>query len=191
MTHLLFESPLKLVIIELAIALVLLWWVRRSARPAGRLLIGYLLLAAGLLLVQALVVTDAEKIRRVTREMARAVDFGKVEVIQTHLADDFATWGYDRDEFGEFVYEQLEVYRVDEVWVGGAELQVDGAQAGIEFTARARVGTNETGLQPYLGRWRLTLRREGSKWLVTRVENLAGPGAPSGAGTAPRGAFHE
>ena len=182
MSHVLFESPLKLVVIELGVGLVLLWWVRRWARPAGRLLVGYLVLAVGLLVVQALVVTDAEKVRRVTRELARAVDFGEIELIRAYLADDFASWGYDRDGFVEFVYGRLEVYQVDEVWVGGAELRIEGVRAQIEFTARGRVGTNETGLQPYLGRWRLRLRREAGKWVVTRVEYLAGPGVPSGAG---------
>ena len=181
MGNILLESPLKLVIFELAGALALIWWVRRSARPAGRLLGGYLALCVALLAVQALVVTDAEKIRRITRELADAVDFGRVAVIRAHLADDFAAWGHDRDGFMEMVYRELETYRVDDVWVGGAELQIGREQGQIEFTARARVGTEETGLHPYMERWRLAFRREGKTWLVTQVENLGWPGAPTGA----------
>jgi hypothetical protein len=177
--HLLLESPLKLAILELAVALVLLWLVRRRAWPAARVLGGYLLLCVALLAVQYVVVTDAEKIRRVMHEMADAVDFGHVEVIESHLADDFVAWRYDREQFMELVHQHLETYRIDEVWVGGEEIQIERDQAQIEFTARARIGTEELGSQPYMERWRMTLRPEGEEWRVTRVENLGWQGAPS------------
>jgi len=181
MTHLLFESPLQLLIVELGGALVLIWWLRRSGGSAGRPLIGYLVLGLGLLAVQKLVVTDAEKIRTVVYELGRAVDFGRMEVLRAHLADDFAAWGLDRDGFVDHVYDSLETYRVDEVWVGGFELDIDADVGRIEFTARARVGTVELGPQPYMGRWRLTLGRAGREWLVSRVEYLSGPGAANAA----------
>ena len=63
--------------------------------------------------------------------------------------------------------------------VGGEELQIEGDEARIEFTARVRVGTEELGSQPYMERWRMTLRPEGETWRVTRVENLGWQGAPS------------
>jgi hypothetical protein len=185
MESILLESPLKLVILELAGILVLIWWVRRSVRPAGRWLGGYLALCAALLAVQALVVTDAEKIRRITREIAEAVEFGRINVIRAHLADDFAAGGYDRDGFMDLVYRRLETYRVEGVWVGGAELQIGPDDARIDFTARARVGTEETGLQPYMERWRLGFRRDGKTWLVTGVEDLGMPGLATGVRPGP------
>jgi hypothetical protein len=182
MTHLLFESPLQLLVAELGVALVLVWWLRRSAGSARRPLIGYLVLAVALLVIQKLVVTDPEKIRTVAEELARAVDFGQMEIIRGHLAEDFAAWGLDRSEFVDFVHDRLEVYRVDEVWIGGTELAIDRDVGRIEFAARARVSTDQMGPQPYLGRWRLTLSRVGRGWRVNRVEYLAGPGAANAIG---------
>ncbi len=49
--------------------------------------------------------------------------------------------------------------------------------ARVEFTARARVHVDELGIQPYLGRWRLDLRRDEDAWKLIAATELNGPAA--------------
>jgi hypothetical protein len=181
LVHVLLESPLKLVIVELAAALILIAVYRRLASPPRWLLPAAAVAAVALLVVQRAVETDAEHIRRVVREMGRAVDDGDADALRAHLADEFAAWGRAKDDFVDFVYQQLEYYRVDEVRTGGFDLHRRGDAATVEFTARARVSSPELPVYPYVSRWRLEMVRRGEDWLVTRVEELGGPGGASRA----------
>ncbi len=180
---LLLESWLKLLIAELVIGLVLLAVCRRLARVPRWLLPGALFVGVGRFVLQALVETPAEHMRRVVRTVARAVDFGQLDVVSTHLSPRFAAWGYDRNGALEYVRAQLDHYRVDEVRVSAFRIEREGDRAVVEFRGRARVSSEQSPVYPYLARWRVEMVREDNAWRITSADEVAGPG---GATPAPR-----
>ena len=176
MTYVFLESPLVLILLELAVGLILLYVAQRIAVPRW-ILPAFFLLAVALLAVQHLVVTDAEAIRALTRELAGAVDRGDVDTLRRHLHDEFDYRGLNRNRFADLVYQQLQTYGVDEARVAGFEMEIEADLARVEFTARARVHVDELGIQPYLGRWRLDLRRDDDAWKLITATELNGPAA--------------
>ncbi len=176
MTYVLLESPLVLIVLELAVGLVLLYVAQRIAVPRW-ILPAFFLLAVGLLAVQHFVVTDAEAIRALTRELAGAVDRADVDTFRGYLHDEFDYRGLNRNRFADLVYQQLQTYGVDEARVGGFEMEIEGDLARVKLTARARIQMDDVGIQPYLGRWRLDFRRDKDTWKLIAATELNGPAA--------------
>ncbi len=176
---LLFESRIALLTALGLVEFVLLWiWARRRTRRTRRRA-GVGLVVAGLLLsVQALVVTDREKIMAICREMACAVEEGAVDQVGRHVASDFAAGGVDRAGLLAGLTRMLTHVHIEEPRLSDFEVLVTGNEAQVTFQARCRVASAELVEGGIISRWELTFRRVGDRWQVVAIQPLPTLGFP-------------
>ncbi len=172
-----FESPWALVPILVFIELVLLqiWQWRRSVLT-GRLAAGGLAAIPLLIVLQVVVVTDAERIRSLCRRMAAAVGRGDIPGLGGHIADGFhaeirgETWG--KTELLAGAKRALTRWDVQEERLGGFEIDLEDDEARVNLRATCRLIT-EMGIIPrHVSFWRLTLRRTNGSWEVVHVKPI-------------------
>ncbi len=173
----LFENEYVLIPLLFVVELVLLGiWSRRRTPVAGRIAAGGLVVGPLMLMVQAVVETDAERIEDVCRSMALAVEDGDVTSIARHLSGEMRietgvrTW--DAAELLDRVRRRLALWDVEEGKLSKFETLVDGDRAEVEFQARCRLVTPEMIVPNHVSRWRLEFRREGDRWKIDDVRPL-------------------
>ncbi len=165
----LFESPLYLVPLLLVGEFILLRrWAARRTPNARRAALAGVVVAALLLVMQHLVVTERESLIALCNELAVAAVNGDVAGIGEHVSDRFATQNLDRDEFMQWVRRGLTAVEVRSARLSGFEVSIeDGQRAKVTFNASARVYGAAEGLggsRP--SRWELHFEKTGDRWLL-------------------------
>ncbi|HMQ15484.1 MAG TPA: hypothetical protein PKC49_05865 [Phycisphaerae bacterium] len=168
--YVLLESPLVLSIILALINFALLVAWRRGGSP--RALLISLGLAAMLLVVQALVVTQRERAGRVLAAIERDLVEGRLGALDAALAADFETQGVGRAEFLAMVADALRQARV--TWLRRTELAL--APASAEGFAVEAAYVADLDASDYRGtlrsRWRIAFARREGRWRITAIEPL-------------------
>ena len=175
---LLFESPTALggaLFVDNFVLLVI--WRRTGHR---RPLVVGLALAAGLLLIQTLVVTRREQAARILKRIERDVLTAQTTALAQCLAPDFRADGMGAQDFVEFVARRYEWVRVRSLSQGRVEVQESQPDSFVvEVPYRADVVVEQ-----YAGlvrtRWRITLHRTDQGWRIrhvqpTYIEGLVNP----------------
>ena len=166
--RLFFESPALLVPVLVVLELVLIrrWLARRTQRSKRAAQIG-LLLVVVLPIVQALVVTQRERIEGDCRAMVRAVQAGNVPGVAAHVSRDFREGDIDRESFLRRVKDTLTTYKVEHARVLGLEITVHGDEADVVLRVVCTVVTRDELLPNTLSAWSLRFRRtDGTWWMV-------------------------
>lgn len=170
LSWLLFESRLVLLaVLFLANFFLLVRWRRGgSARP----LLIMLGVSAAVLIVNAAVVTHREHAVAIMGRVERAVLSADADALGRELAPDFAAGDMDRAAFVEYVREQFRQVAVRTVAQLGFDVRA-GTSSQFE-TVVAYIATIDA--QRYSGllqsEWRITFRRDGSRWRISRIEPL-------------------
>ena len=174
--RLLFEQPILLTFVCVAVLFLMICvWSRWRTRWAGWG-VGLALAAAPiLLLISITVVTPAETIIALCRQLARDVDEGNVPAIAVSIAEDFQADGLDKERFVQQLAHALTRSRVDHPRLSGFDIQVGSAAAVATFRASCRIRTRATTIRALPTRWRLNLRLREGTWHITRVESLPTP----------------
>jgi hypothetical protein len=134
--RLLFEDLSLLLMAEFAVLMIVLAVHRRRMTPRTRQVVWMTLgLCAALILLNKLVVTDAEKIVDAVRTMALAVDEGNVPVVADGLDSEFRYHQWDKAGFVGELNRKLQEWRIDEVDVGRFEIEISGSTAKVCFRA--------------------------------------------------------
>lgn len=173
----LFESPLILGIALGFINFVLLVLWRRGGSP--RPLVLGLFVAAGLLLAQALIVTNRERAGMVMRPIERDLVASRMDALPLALAFDFAAGEMEQGEFLALVREQLRRVRI--TWIRRTALEV--VRAGTESFVAEVAYLAEIDARDYRGpvrsRWRLAFRRDEEGWRIVTIEPISLDGIPA------------
>jgi len=173
---LLFERPVALSIVLLATLLVMsVIWSRRRTRGSRNTLLACLAAAPMLLVLQAVVRTDRERIIALCDDVAAAVELGDVNAFAAHIADDFLAGAgthapVTRDDLLAGFNDAVTRYHPEDIRLGQLEVTVDGDAATVELVATARVSISGSTLARVPSRWRLRLARRGDAWLIVEVE---------------------
>ena len=118
--------------------------------------------------------TPRERIIQLCEELAEFVDEGNVTAIGLRLTDDFVLEDYDRQTFLARVERSLTEYRVDDPRLSSFRVELSDSDNGtVEFHASARVRSQDLVQDWVPSRWRLTVRKVGGEWLVSRIEALS------------------
>ena len=178
LTWFFFESvPALAAVLGVALFVLLVYW-RRSGR-ARPLLVG-LAVAAALLLIQRLVVTQREQAGRILKAIETDIVASRTAAMAAALAPDFDADGLDRDAFLVLVRRQLEHVKVRwvdrwrlEVRESAAERFVVEAVYTADITAEVYSGTAS-------GSWSITFIRSPAGWKIAcvrplRVEDMSNP----------------
>ena len=176
-TGILFENLWSLAIAWVMVQFILIaMWSRRRDRLSARIVWGGFAALPLLVILSIMVVTPREQIIRLCRDLAGYVDDGNVAAIEENLASDVDAGGLRRDEFTIRLERTLTYYRVDDPVLRGFEVTLPGADLGVaEFQASANIRSPELIHDWFTSRWRLTCRRSGGEWEVTKIESLPTP----------------
>jgi len=173
---LLFERPLLLVPVLVAVQLVLIGvWSRRRTRGARRVMFAGFIAFALLVLLQALVVTDRERLVASCWALARAVQAGDVEAFADHVSENFATEGLHREAtvgkegLTEWLEQVLHTYSVEEPNLRQFQIEVTGDRALVRFTATCRIITPQEVVSRYPSAWEFDFGWSERRWQVTDI----------------------
>lgn len=177
MTHILFESPLMLligVVLMLAV-LATIWWFR-PGRTTGWMAVGGMLLAVALLILQQVVVTDRERIRLLLDDIALAVDAERLAEVEAALADDCDIDGMDKQRILSELASAFEQSEFDEIKIVRADITVDGDAAAAVVRVHGRVRAPDWPYDYNLTSWEVQFVRSERGWLVHRAHHARDQG---------------
>lgn len=180
MSRIFLESLWLLAVVWFAVQFILIavWSWRRTSTPARVVWGGFAALPL-LIGLSTWVVTPRERIVQLCEGLAGFVDDGNVTAIGLRLTDDFLHEDYDRQAFLARMERSLSEFHVDDPRLSGFGVELSDSDHGtVEFHASARVRSPDLVYDWIASRWRLTVRRVGDAWRVSRIEALpAGPPA--------------
>lgn len=178
LTRLLFEDLVLLLLASvLALAVALGIHRRRQSDRSRRGVWITLGVCALLIVVQHLVVTDRQQITEMLKTLGRAVDEGDVGTIADCLDPAGVTLGAGvrRETFEKEVFVLasslgLQTYRVDQVSIGGIEIDVRGDLAVVNFRVSCELGDDRGrfgGRQPSF--WTVHCARTADGWRISQI----------------------
>lgn len=167
-----FESPWTLVPAFVALEMVLLAvWQRRRTPWTGRAAAAGLAAIPLSVAAQALVVTDAEHIERLCRDVASAVARGDLAALRGQLSDQFAAAGtgeeLGKSELLDRARRALQRWSVEEQRLSDFHTEVHADRATVTFQVSCRLTTDDRVVPRHVSRWRLTAHSTGGVWKVT------------------------
>jgi hypothetical protein len=172
LTKLLFESPWLLgPLVGLSTFLMLYIWAQHRSRRTARLVWGTLLIGIALLIVQAAVETDRERLRTICAELAEDVEKEDVSAIARRLAADVQAGRWGKEELVDVARSQLSRYRLDRAKVHDFSFEFpQEGEAVVEMSSVCNVGGGEGVYDRLTIRWRLTFRESNGQWLITVID---------------------
>ncbi|MHC4065512.1 MAG: hypothetical protein ACYSUI_13585, partial [Planctomycetota bacterium] len=144
----LFERPLLLIPVLVAAQFVLIVvWSRRRTRKTRRLVWAGLVAWPVLVILNALVVTDRERLTGICRDLAEAVSRTDAEAFAEHISQRFQSdpgrngTSWDKSALLQRVEGTVKTYRVEEPRLRAFEIDLDGDRATVRFAATCRIVT--------------------------------------------------
>jgi hypothetical protein len=167
---LLFESPLWLIpcLVVAQLVLIRIWSNRRTPGTRRAMLVGFGLFGV-LVAVQALVVTDRERITAIVETLVEATKKGDLVGIAAHIAEQFEVEGYGRDEFLEGVRRILTHYHVENPIIRHLHITIGEGEAEARFGVICRIVTAEEMNPNTATAWTLAFAWIDGRWQVIRV----------------------
>jgi ketosteroid isomerase-like protein len=175
------ESPWPTLMLGLAVEVGLAIWLIRSGRVAAIAAMGIVLAATvGLLVVERLVVTDAEAVEDALADAAAALEANDPPRVLALFAPDSPRLAEVRSILSRMTVRDARV---------GGDLEIrfdDKAQtANTTFTARVEARDNQGQLphEHFIRRLSVTLHRQGDRWLIYDYAD-SDPRGPGGKGSS-------
>ncbi|MBN1341954.1 MAG: hypothetical protein JXQ73_04700 [Phycisphaerae bacterium] len=170
--HILFESPLILFVGSALILAILgaFWWARPGKVTSWAFVCG-MALAALLMILQHVIVTDRERILERLEEIALAIDCEEIETIGRALADDCKIDGMAKAELLDrlaFIFNRAEI---DEVTIMEAEVSVEGDVALANVRGHCRYKAPDFPYDYHISSWDVRFVRRGGDWLIQEVRH--------------------
>jgi hypothetical protein len=128
-----------------------------------------------LILLQALVVTDRERLVSICHAMAQAVQKGDVGGVAEHVSPQFLNQdpqggrSIGKVQLIETLEQLLSRYDVEEPRLRQFEVEVAGAEAVVRFTASCRIITSDEIIAPMGSAWELSFARAEGSWRVIDI----------------------
>jgi hypothetical protein len=185
-TWFLFESVAALgAVLGIVLFVLLVHW-RRSGRP-WPLLIG-LGVAAVLLVVQALVVTQREWAARMLDPIEKDLVASRTAALAATLAPDFETGGLDGDRFVAFVRRELQSTKMRWLDRWGLQLQESAADRFVVTTNYSADVTTGGYSGSIPSTWSITFVRTAAGWKIACIRplHIAGVDTPTWEDLDPR-----
>lgn len=134
-----------------------------------------------MVLLQGLVVTDRERLVSICHALARTVQKGDVPAFAEHVSGTFSHEGgsqgevVNKSQFIETLEQLLNRYDVEEPRLRHFEVEVDGAEAVVRFSASCRVITPDEIISSLASAWELAFARSEGRWQVTDIRPRPSP----------------
>ncbi len=151
-----------------------MWSRRRTPGARWVLWTGFVVFPL-LVLLQALVVTDRERLVSICHSLAHAYRDGDLVAFGRQVSGSFGAEPprgaepWDKTALLEWLEGQLASYRIEEPRLSRFEVEVEGDRAVVRFSATCRVITPDQIITWHPSAWELGFRRTDRGWLM---ENL-------------------
>ena len=173
----LFENPYLLIPILFGIEFVFVaaWNLRRS-RLTGRLAVGGLILFPLMVVVQWMVVTDAERVRAACDRVVRAVVDGDVRAVADRIAGDFRydsrgeSW--DKVAVVDRIEQALTRWDVSNCSLSQFEVTEDDGGMRSSFQVTCRMSSMEAAIPAFPSRWELGWRVTDDACEITEIKPI-------------------
>ncbi len=143
-----------------------------------------LLAAVTLLCVVAsvLIETKRERIARVITQAKEALEKGDVAEMLRSVSPDFQQEGLDKDGLGELMRSCLRAYGHPTIRLWVRQLKLEGESVTCELSVRFAFPEYHGGIREILSRsrWRVSLRKQNDRWLITELTPLSMEGYEPG-----------
>ncbi|MCP4248972.1 MAG: nuclear transport factor 2 family protein [bacterium] len=169
-------------LLAVALFLLLVYWARRRTQAARRILAVGFAVAALLVVVQALVVTDRERLVQVSRDLADACRRADLEAFAAYVSPGFqsdpgaGTW--DREALVGNLERILHRYQIEELSLRSFEFDLDESPAVVRFAATCRIITTEQIIGHIFSRWELHFEPGPQGWRVVNIRPIPTPMFP-------------
>ncbi len=179
-----FERPLWLLAMLAAAEVVTLaLWRARRTRRAGMVSIAPVLLAAAVLLLSWLVVTDREHIKRAYEVIAADVATGGADALATYLDEDVEIalepddgWDLDKARAIRLAEHYVGEMKLREIKLSRMTIGVSGDRAETEVTTTLLNDWPELAGAPVVLSWFVRWVRRDNGWRILRAELTGPPG---------------
>lgn len=181
---LLFESPARLASLCAFVCLVLLvLWRRTGTAGRRKAFLGALAASLVLLALQAVVVTDHERIVQLLNALADAAERADLDTIEPSIDESYHDSHGDRATLLVRIRDRLTRYTIRNASLSAFEITVDGDEATAAFRVIADVNDRDSSFPATPSRWEVSLIRRGGVWRVRSIRLLRlGPLEATGAG---------
>jgi len=177
-----FERPILLIPVLAAVQLVLVavWSRRRTVRARKAVWIGFVLFPL-LIVMQALVVTDRERLIAACHELAYAYRDGDLIAMRRLVSETFESdprrgqEPWSKDDLLDWLEHELTVYRVEEPRLRQFQTEVNGDEAVVRFAASCRVVSPDQLINRVVSNWELEFGRRDGQWLLENVRPRPSP----------------
>ncbi len=173
----LFENPYMLVPILFGIEFIFVAaWNLRRTRLTGRLAVAGLILFPLMVLVQTIVVTDAERVRATCDRVVRAVVEGDVRSVANHIAGDFRyenrgdTW--DKAALVDRIEQALTRWDVSNCSVSQFEVTEDDRGVRSSFQVTCRMSSMDASIPTFPSRWELGWQLTDDTCHITEIKPI-------------------
>jgi hypothetical protein len=135
-----------------------------------------------LVLLQALVKTDQERIIELCREMTLAAERGDIAALDVHIAEHFDSGGIHKPRLLEALTLALTRIHIEEARLSGFRfVSESGRRARIRFRAVARVIADGQIARRSPTTWELRFEGGADGWQVIELNPVSSPGFPFGS----------
>lgn len=173
MISLLFESPWTLSFLAAAVCLILLVLWRRTGSPGRRKAFLIAVVASvALLVLQAIVVTDRERIMSQLDALAEAVERVDLPQIDRAIDADYTDGRDDRGRLLATIHERLTRYTIRGARLSAFDITVDGGDATVRFRCVCDLAGGEAPGGTTVSRWEVRLVRRDEGWRVRSIRLL-------------------
>jgi hypothetical protein len=172
-TQFLFESPMQLASVCGIVCLVLLvMWRRTGSAGRRKAFLAAAALSCLLLALQAVVVTDRERIVWLMDDLAKAVEAADIDRIEQSIDADYKDDSYDRTTFLAHVRNELTHYSVRGARLSAFKVSVSGNEATVSFRVVCEIRDRDGMFVSVLSRWQVDLVRRDTGWMVRSTRRL-------------------
>jgi len=180
--NILFESPLKLALLLFFVLLIcLILWRRRRTDGGRRALLVALSVSIILMILQGLITTDREHMRRIIDQLAHAVTQEDMAVISAHIDPAYALDGRDRDQVLSCIDASLRRADVDAPYLYNVTVTTDHDRGQASLTAISHVILDGDSLGQIVSAWQLEFVKRPDGWRVTGIDPVKVQGQKVGS----------
>jgi len=170
LVELLLESPYRLAILcALGCLVLLVLWRRTLSAARRKAFLAGVSVSAILLLLQAIVVTDRERIIALMNGLAEAVIEPDFERIERAIDPEYDDGRRTKSALMALIRDRLSGTTVERARLYGFEVDVRGERATTRFRAMSSGRVGDTPVVNIPSAWQVDLIRRGRQWTITAI----------------------
>jgi len=146
-------------------------WAFMKTRPVFSLAVGIILSVGVYVLVDAVIVTDRERIDAAIERGKKAILAGDAAAVMAIADADFATDQHTHEQFERFLEHYLSSHNIESIGIIRREIEVQGPVAEVYISGAARLTWRDQDVQTRGSfEYHLAFRKRGREWKLKSAQ---------------------